>query len=230
MKEKNFTPKITKNDKYKVTMSFEDRRLKSIELRNKYKKAKQPENNNNNENNLEGILAPGEMVRFKENNDQDYKNINVQSLENQDNDNYDKPFIETKKEEIIDIKPQEKIIDSKENINQKYNNNLNLNNLNENNINEKNNFEIPKNISKENNENEIEKNKIFLMDKIKDEHKIGFKAKKDEENRELKITESNNESEIKIDLDMNSKKDEFSFQNFHAKSKSLKDMLKKTDE
>ncbi len=230
MKEKNFTPKITKNDKYKVTMSFEDRRLKSIELRNKYKKAKQPENNNNNENNLEGILAPGEMVRFKENNDQDYNNINVQSLENQDNDNYDKPFIETKKEEIIDIKPQEKIIDSKENIKEKYNNNLNLNNLNENNINEKNNFEIPKNISKENNENEIEKNKIFLMDKIKDEHKIGFKAKKDEENKELKITESNNESEIKIDLDMNSKKDEFSFQNFHAKSKSLKDMLKKTDE
>ena len=43
MKEKNFTPKITKNDKYKITMSFEDRRLKSIELRNKYKNAKKPQ-------------------------------------------------------------------------------------------------------------------------------------------------------------------------------------------
>ena len=107
---------------------------------------------------------------------------------------------------------------------------MKLNNLNANNINESNNFEIQKNIAKENNENEIEKNKLFLMDKIKGEHKIGFKAKKDEENKELKITESNNESEIKIDLDMNNKKDEFSFQNFHAKSKSLKDMLKKTDE
>ena len=222
MKEKNFTPKITKNDKYKITMSFEDRRLKSIELRNKYKKAKQPENNNNNENNLEGILAPGEMVRFKENNNQDDNNINLKRLENQDNDNYEKPNIEMKKEEINNIKPQENNIDSKEN-------NLKLNNLNANNINESNNFEIQKNIAKENNENEIEKNKLFLMDKIKGEHKIGFKAKKDEENKELKITESNNESEIKMDLDMNNKKDEF-FQNFHAKSKSLKDMLKKTDE
>ena len=75
MKEKNFTPKIRKNDKYKITMSFEDRRLKSIELRNKYKKAKPPENNNiNNENNLEGVLSPGEMVRFKENNNQDDNN------------------------------------------------------------------------------------------------------------------------------------------------------------
>ena len=229
MKEKNFTPKITKNDKYKITMSFEDRRLKSIELRNKYKKAKQPENNNNNENNLEDILAPGEMVRFKENNNQDDNNINLKRLENQDNDNYEKPNIEMKKEEINNIKPQENNIDSKENINQQYNNNLKLNNLNANNINESNNFEIQKNIAKENNENEIEKNKLFLMDKIKGEHKIGFKAKKDEENKELKITESNNESEIKMDLDMNNKKDEF-FQNFHAKSKSLKDMLKKTDE
>ena len=42
MKERNFTPKIRKSDKYKknITMSFEDRRLKSIELKNKYKKAK----------------------------------------------------------------------------------------------------------------------------------------------------------------------------------------------
>ena len=52
-------------------MSFEDRRLKSIELRNKYKNAKKPENDENIENNVENILAPGEMVRFKENNNQD---------------------------------------------------------------------------------------------------------------------------------------------------------------
>ena len=64
LKERNFTPKIIKNDKYKITMSFEDRRLKSIELKNKYKKAKKPENNENN--NVQGILTPGEMVRFKE--------------------------------------------------------------------------------------------------------------------------------------------------------------------
>ena len=51
MKERNFTPKIKKNDKYKVTMSFEDRRLKSIELRNKYKKTKKPENEDLNINN-----------------------------------------------------------------------------------------------------------------------------------------------------------------------------------
>ena len=233
MKEKNFTPKIRKNDKYKITMSFEDRRLKSIELRNKYKKAKPPENNNiNNENNIEGVLSPGEMVRFKENNIQDNNNnIILKNSEDQNDNNYEKPNIEIKKDEINDKIPQENIIDSKENINQQLNNNnFNINNSNENDIYESNNFESPKNISKENNENEIEKNKMFLMDKIKGEHKIGFKGKKEEDNKELKITESNNESEIKIDLDMNKKNDEFSFQNFHARSKSLKDMLKKTDE
>ena len=82
LKERNFTPKIIKNDKYKVKMSFEERRLKSIELKNKYKNAKKPENNENN--NVQEILAPGEMVRFKEikNNEQ---NNNV--VENNNNDN-----------------------------------------------------------------------------------------------------------------------------------------------
>ena len=69
------------------------------------------------------------------------------------------------------------------------------------------------------------------MDKIKGEHKIGFKSKKEEEeNKEIKITEENSESINKIDLDLDIKKDEFSFQNFHARSKSLKDVLKKPDE
>ena len=69
------------------------------------------------------------------------------------------------------------------------------------------------------------------MDKIKGEHKIGFKAKKEEEeNKEIKITEENSESINKIDLDMNIKNDEFSFKHFQARSKSLKDVLKKPDE
>ena len=45
-------------------MSFQDRRLKSSELKNKYKNAKKPENNENN--NFQDILTPGEMVKFKE--------------------------------------------------------------------------------------------------------------------------------------------------------------------
>ena len=45
-------------------MSFQDRRLKSSELKNKYKNAKKPENNENN--NVQDILTPGEMVKFKE--------------------------------------------------------------------------------------------------------------------------------------------------------------------
>ena len=238
MKEKNFTPKITKNDKYKVTMSFEDRRLKSIELRNKYKKAKKPENDNV-QNNIEGILAPGEMVRFKENINQDNNDnnklennvnndINSQNLSEKDNNIYDKLNMDKQNIEKNDIKIKENIIDSEENINHPPNDNNNITNLNKDNF-ESNNFEINKEIIKENTENEIEKNKMFLMDKIKGEHKIGFKAKKEEENKEIKITEENNESENKIDLDMKIKNDEFSFQNFHARSKSLKDVLKKTD-
>ena len=185
MKERNFTPKINKNNKYKITMSFEDRRLKSIELRNKYKNAKKPENDENIENYVENILAPGEMVRFKENNNQ----------ENQNND-----------------------------INEY--NNINIENNNYESINS----EPFKNQINENKEIEIEKNKLNLMDKIKGEHKIGFKAKKEEENKEINITEENSESINKIDLDLNIKNDEFTFQHFQARSKSLKDVLKKPDQ
>ena len=210
MKEKNFTPKITKNDKYKVTMSFEDRRLKSIELRNKYKKAKKPENGNMDiQNNAEGILAPGEMVRFKENN-----NVQNNFIDNLDNNN-----INTNINENNDHDLSNKINISKEIDNNKVNN--------ENLIESKENNNKYLHDEKENNEKEIEKNKQFLMDKIKGEHKIGFKSKKDEENKDIKLTEENNDSEIKNDLDINSA---FSVQNFEAKSKSLKNILKKNDE
>ena len=210
MKEKNFTPKITKNDKYKVTMSFEDRRLKSIELRNKYKKAKKPENGNMDiQNNAEGILAPGEMVRFKENN-----NVQNNFIDNLDNNN-----INTNINENNDHDLSNKINISKEIDNNKVNN--------ENLIESKENNNIHLHDEKENNEKEIEKNTQFLMDKIKGEHKIGFKSKKDEENKDIKLTEENNDSEIKNDLDINSA---FSVQNFEAKSKSLKNILKKNDE
>ena len=222
MKERNFTPKINKNNKYKITMSFEDRRLKSIELRNKYKNAKKPENDENIENNVENILAPGEMVRFKENNNQEnqnndineYNNINIENKDKENDNDHDKLNMDKNNEENNDIKHEENLKESKDNNNY-----------------ESINSEPFKNQINENKEIEIEKNKLNLMDKIKGEHKIGFKAKKEEEeNKEIKITEENSESINKIDLDMNIKNDEFSFKHFQARSKSLKDVLKKPDE
>ena len=221
MKERNFTPKINKNNKYKITMSFEDRRLKSIELRNKYKNAKKPENEENIQNNAENILAPGEMVRFKENNNQEnqnneineYNNINIENKDKENDNNYDKLNLDKNNEENNDIKPEENLKESKDNNNY-----------------ESTNSEPFKNQINENKEIEIEKNKLNLMDKIKGEHKIGFKAKKEEENKEINITEENSESINKIDLDLNIKNDEFTFQHFQARSKSLKDVLKKPDQ
>ena len=221
MKERNFTPKINKNNKYKITMSFEDRRLKSIELRNKYKNAKKPENEENIQNNAENILAPGEMVRFKENNNQEnqnneineYNNINIENKDKENDNNYDKLNLDENNEENNDIKPEENLKESKDNNNY-----------------ESTNSEPFKNQINENKEIEIEKNKLNLMDKIKGEHKIGFKAKKEEENKEINITEENSESINKIDLDLNIKNDEFTFQHFQARSKSLKDVLKKPDQ
>ena len=222
MKERNFTPKINKNNKYKITMSFEDRRLKSIELRNKYKNAKKPENEENIQNNAENILAPGEMVRFKENNNQEnqnndineYNNINIENKDKENDNDHDKLNMDKNNEENNDIKPEENLKESKDNNNY-----------------ESTNSEPFKNQINENKEIEIEKNKLNLMDKIKGEHKIGFKAKKEEEeNKEINITEENSESINKIDLDLNIKNDEFTFQHFQARSKSLKDVLKKPDQ
>ena len=203
MKERNFTPKIKKNDKYKVTMSFEDRRLKSIELRNKYKKTKKPENEDININNNEAILAPSEMVRYKENNNDNDNNINNNINENNmKNQNYNS--INKEPNEINNIQPEENMKD------------INLIN-----------------------DNEIEKNKISLMDKIKGEHKIGFKYRKEENNNEIKnteenepnkITESNTESISKLDLDTNNKNFDISYKNMEIKSKGLKDILKKNEE
>ena len=203
MKERNFTPKIKKNDKYKVTMSFEDRRLKSIELRNKYKKTKKPENEDLNINNNEAILAPSEMVRYKENNNDNDININNNINENNmNNQNYNS--INKEPNEINNIQPEENMKD------------INLIN-----------------------DNEIEKNKISLMDKIKGEHKIGFKYRKEENNNEIKnteenepnkITESNTESISKLDLDTNNQNFDISYKNMEIKSKGLKDILKKNEE
>ena len=234
MKEKNFTPKITKNDKYKITMSFEDRRLKSIELRNKYKNAKRPENNINEiQNNVEGVLSPGEMVRFKENNNANQNmNINIEKKDNiLDNNNINEIQKENKynldddnnNKELKDIKQyeDENFIESNEN--NENNNKVNIDNKNiisNNDIND---------IIDSNNENLIVEKNQFLINKLKEEHKIGFKSRKNEENKEPKITEENNEIELKLKSDLN-KNDEFNFDNFNIKSKSLKDMLKKKDE
>ena len=214
MKERNFTPKIIKNDKYKVKMSFEERRLKSIELKNKYKNAKKPENNENN--NVQEILAPGEMVRFKEikNNEQ---NNNV--VENNNNDNINLK-IEENNNNKLDI-----------NINNNEENNLKCNDNNkeikENNIINSNNYEYNKDMNQDNNFNEIQ-NRNILIDKLKEEHKIGFKSKKIEENKETITSSENNETDKRIDTDNIEK--EYNFTNFETKSKSLKNILKKNDE
>ena len=233
MKEKNFTPKITKNDKYKITMSFEDRRLKSIELRNKYKNAKKPENNINEiQNNVEGVLSPGEMVRFKENNNIN-KNMNINN-EKKDNILDNKNINEIQNENNNDIKNDKYNFDDNNNnkelkeINQ--NKNFIESNENNNKVNIDNKNIISNNdINDSNNENLIVEKNQFLINKLKEEHKIGFKSRKNEENKEPKITEENNEIELKLKSDLN-KNDEFNFDNFHIKSKSLKDMLKKKDE
>ena len=228
MKEKNFTPKITKNDKYKITMSFEDRRLKSIELRNKYKNAKKPENNANDiQNNIEGILSPGEMVRFKENNDTN-TNININNEKNNDIDDTDKYNDASNKKQIENNDINIDKFDIKDNNNKEINDIIsNENKINVDNKNMKSdNFDKDINIDNYN-ENLIGENKQLLINKLKEEHKIGFKSKKNEENKERQITEESNELELKSDSNKNN---EFTFDNFQIKSKSLKDMLKKNDE
>ena len=137
-------------------MTFEERRLKSIALKSKYKNAKKEENLVNNDI----ILAPSEMVRFKENNLNENENYNNLDLD---------------KKEDIKINNNE---DKKENIN---------NIENSNNININNNYN-----TYDNNKKDIEKNKILLLDRIKGEHKIGFKVKKDDEENEVKENKENN--------------------------------------
>jgi hypothetical protein len=90
MKERNFTPKIRKSDKYKdkVTMSFQDRVLKSIELKNKYKKGKNNDNNYKLKN--EEILSPGEMVRYVDKNDNDINKDNNKKISEIEDDELDK--------------------------------------------------------------------------------------------------------------------------------------------
>ena len=225
MKERNYTPKIKKNDKYKdnITMNFEERRLKSIALKNKYKNAKKEEEPIKN---IE-VLAPGEMVRYKEN------HLN-------DNYNYDNKNVENSE------------IDKNENI--KINNNAGDENEKINNLddNMENNDHFEKNI----NIKEIEKNKLLLIDKIKGEHKIGFKVKKvDEENEKKeniennkdinKILKSNNDEienndnkkekesqnkgdkEENFDQKLEKKKQEFSFNPSGFHSNALKEILDK---
>ena len=163
LKERNFTPKVKKNDKYKdqITMNFEERRLKSIALKNKYKNNKKEENIVNNL----AILAPGEMVRFKEN------------KENNFNDNHGDLNLDKKEDIKVDNKE-----DEKEDFNN-IDNNTNINN----------NYNL-----KENNTKDIEKNKILLLDRIKGEHKIGFKVKKNDNENEIKENkENNNDSDMK---------------------------------
>ena len=226
MKERNFTPKITKNNKYKITMSFEDRRLKSIELRNKIKNAKKSDNDNNIINNVDNILAPGEMVRFKENTFNNNENMYLKQNNVSDNNNNDILNVDDKinldnNKLINNENIKDDLKESKEN---------NIMNFNNNDI-IMNNNDFKEEINNNNtNENEIRQNNQNLINKLKEEHKIGFKSKKNEEKKESKLCEENNEQENKNDLDLNNKNSEFSFQNFHMRSKSLKDLLKKNEE
>lgn len=228
MKEKNFTPKIRKSDKYKdkVTMSFEDRRLKSIQLKNKYKKAKNDEDNKMKNNKV--ILAPSEMVRFVDNKNDDYNN-NSNILNNNDNG---------KKMDISELDSYKKI------------NKTEFNNDNNNNNGEEENYSFSNNINKK----EIEKNKILLMDRIKGEHKIGFKSKKEDgeidenqnkdkedkkdeiKNKNEDIIESIKSQNDEIDERINSiinnkenenKKEEYSFNVSGFHSNALKSILEK---
>ena len=223
MKERNFTPKIKKTDKYKdnIKMSFEDRRLKSMELKNKYKKAK---NDENKIKNIELVLTPGEMVRFKENNNFNnnndiYNNEGKGEDKNVENDQYN--------------------IKEDMNINEKGINDNNKDNIYNNN---EDNESMSKNINKK----DIEKNKLLLMDKIKGEHKIGFKMKKDDEENENKENkkeiedkkeeilkddnkEKNEEKEENDDFEnkLINKKEEYTFNTNGFHSNALKAILDK---
>ena len=167
MKERNFTPKIRKSDKYKekVTMSFQDRVLKSIELKNKYKKGK----NNDIINKNEDILSPDEMVRFIDKNN------------NENNKDNNRKISEIKDDELY-----------KKVNNTEYNNE----NINKENKKDSNNYSFSNDI---NNRKEIEKNKMILINRIKDEHKIGFKVRKDDEDIKEK-------EEIELNIVKNEKK------------------------
>ena len=223
MKERNFTPKIKKSDKYKdnITMSFEDRRLKSIELKNKYKKAK---NDENKKKNIELVLSPGEMVRFKENNN--YNNNN--DIYNNEGKGEDK-----------NVENNQYNIKEGMNINEKGINDNNKDNIYNNN---EDNESMSKNINKK----DIEKNKLLLMDKIKGEHKIGFKMKKDDDENENKENkkeiedkkeeiikddnkENNEEKEENDDFEnkLINKKEEYTFNANGFHSNALKAILDK---
>ena len=202
MKERNYTPKIKKNDKYKdnITMNFEERRLKSIALKNKYKNAKKEEEPIKN---IE-VLAPGEMVRYKEN------HLN-------DNYNYDNKKFENSE---IDKNENIKINNNAEDENEK------INNLDHN---MENNDHFEKNI----NIKEIEKNKLLLIDKIKGEHKIGFKVKKvDEENEKKENIENNKDINKTLksnndEIENNDNKKEKESQNKDDKEENFDEKLEK---
>ena len=192
MKERNFTPKIRKSDKYKdqIKMTFEERRLKSIELKNKYKNAKKDENINliNEEN----ILAPGEMVRFIENKNSLNQNNN-ESNNNLNNEEFSQNLnLENNNKE-----------DPKEIVNNKDDKNIEGNNSINNNI----------------NNNEMEKNRILMLDKIKGEHKIGFKYKKED-------IDKNNEDIINKDKKENINTEEFK-ENYPCKEEKENEILDK---
>ena len=206
MKERNFTPKIRKSDKYKdkVTMSFQDRVLKSIELKNKYKKGKNNDDNKLKNNNNEDILSPGEMVRFIDKNDINKDNNKISEIEN-------------------------------DKLNKKVNNTeYNNENINKENKKDSDNYSFSNDIV---NKKEIEKNKMLLMNRIKDEHKIGFKVKKDDdedinEKEDIKdinnIEEKNDNKDDDINLEyLESKNPEFSLKSKEFHSKALKSILEK---
>ena len=216
MKERNFTPKIRKSDKYKdkVTMSFQDRVLKSIELKNKYKKGKNNDNNYKLKN--EDILSPGEMVRYVDKNANDIKNENNKKISEIEDDELYKKVNNTEYNNENINKEEEK----KESDNYSFSNDI---------INKK----------------EIEKNKMLLMNRIKDEHKIGFKARKDddedikekEDNKdinknieEMEINKEKNEIKdnmLKLGENAENKNSKFSLNSNEFHSKALKSILEK---
>ena len=216
MKENNFTPKVNKN-KFKIKMSFEERRQKSIDLKKKYRGEVHKYEFKKNKNEEEVILHPGELVRYKNKNDEDENNNTMKLNKTADGD-----FYNIKEDEIIrsSIKTEKKL-------NENENNNINGGDNNK---------------DGNSNTDTIEKNKMMMMDKIMGEHKIGFKSNKNLGSA-LKIPEDKNlnqKNENKIenkDKDINgdvkngnegeeeTPVDRYSFQNCEFHSKALKNLL-----
>ena len=114
-------------------------------------------------------------------------------------------------------------------------------NMNKDNKKESDNYSFSNDINKK----EIEKNKMLLMNRIKDEHKIGFKVRKDDDEdikekedikdmnnniEEMELNKEKNENKdnmLKIEEYTENKNSKFSLNSNEFHSKALKSILEK---